>query len=480
MEPGIYLLKVSLCLLAFYVLYQAIFRHTTFFIINRIYLLAGLLLSVLIPVLEISLWDDSYQQVFTTDFSAPSTNQSHHTYHPDVSVSGTSESGNYYVLFYYLYFAGVAIMLTRLLYSLYKIYRISRNAIPVKDGKFNVFKTRLSQPFTFLNFIFLPYYEIDSSIAAHEKVHARQLHSVDILLVEIIHLFLWFNPLVTLYKKAIKEQHEYLADWHTIGSSINIEQYLAVMLAQIQRENQINVISGFYSKSIKNRIIMITKNRTSLKFASLYLALIPVCCMLLFAFANRNNSSQTDTQSSVSLPVVIIDPGHGGSDHGTSSGNGAIEKELTLAIARQIKKIGKERGITIVLTRAEDVTLPLQERTRMADKFAGEMFISLHINSNTDISRNGIDCIVSENNIATEQSLAFGNVLLDEFEELKGIGVNGIKKSNAFVLKNSSIPAVALELGYLSNKTDNAFLIKEENQKLISEKIVSSVVSYFN
>ena len=202
--------------------------------------------------------------------------------------------------------------------------------------------------------------------------------------------------------------------------------------------------------------------------------------MLLFAFANRDNRSQTDTQSSVSLPVVIIDPGHGGSDHGTSSGNGAIEKELTLAIAKQIKKIGEERGIKIVLTRAEDVTLTLQERTRMADKFSGKIFISLHVNSNTDISRNGIDCIVSENNVTTEQSLAFGNVLLDEFEELKGIGVNGIKKSNAFVLRNSSIPAVAVELGYLSNKTDNAFLTNEKNQTLISEKIVTSIVEYFN
>lgn len=223
---------------------------------------------------------------------------------------------------------------------------------------------------------------------------------------------------------------------------------------------------------------MITKKRTPLSISGVYLVLIPVLALLLFAFANRD-SNATETVSDLAGTVIIVDPGHGGSDAGAHSGSGLTEKALTLALAKHIQAAASKIGMKVVLTRTADETLPLQERTALSGKVPAQLFISLHINNNQeDASMNGIDCIVSENNARVQESKEFANVLLNQFQDIPGIAVNGIRTSDFYVLKNNTIPAIALELGFLSNPSDYAFLGKDENQKKLAEKIVASASHY--
>ena len=90
----------------------------------------------------------------------------------------------------------------------------------------------------------------------------------------------------------------------------------------------------------------------------------------------------------------------------------------------------------------------------------------------------GIECVVSEKNSRFQDSKSLAEKIQREFQTLNGIALNGIKESNFYVLSENSIPAVLLELGYLSNSMDCAYLNDQKNQREISERIIAAVMQY--
>ncbi|WP_239060790.1 peptidoglycan DD-metalloendopeptidase family protein [Bacteroides sp. 519] len=149
-------------------------------------------------------------------------------------------------------------------------------------------------PFSFFNMIFIPKNENNQMIINHEIAHTRQLHWLDLILIEIVSILLWFNPFVVLYKKSLKLQHEYLADASVINDN-NIESYLICMLKQIQVVSFNGITSQFYCNTIKKRIIMITKNKTSNKYLGVYSLVLPLICFMLFAFSVNKGFAQNNT-----------------------------------------------------------------------------------------------------------------------------------------------------------------------------------------
>jgi beta-lactamase regulating signal transducer with metallopeptidase domain len=289
-----YLLKVSVCLAVFYFLFTCLFSTKTFFSFNRAYLLFALVASMIIPIVTFSSFENPYA-FDGVDLSAsflepenvllPLQNQS--TTKP-VSIIGFLEV---------LYIAGIVFMVARFLIFIYKIIDLRRNGQTVELGQLRVVRTKLSHPFAFFNSIFLPENETSSLILKHERVHVEQFHLIDLLIVEVISIVLWFNPMLILYRRSIRLQHEYLADASTIHSGIPIESYLECLVNEIQAKSFSYPISQFYSNSIKKRINMITKTKMSWPISLVYLLVIPVVCVLLFSFSTRPD---------VHLPVRAI------------------------------------------------------------------------------------------------------------------------------------------------------------------------------
>ena len=116
-------------------------------------------------------------------------------------------------------------------------------------------------PFSFFNMVFLPEHENNPLIIEHEIAHIRQLHWFDLIIAEIATVLLWFNPFVVLYKNSLKLQHEYLADASVLKDSRKTEGYLRCMLQRVQLVSSGGLTSHFYCKTIKKRIIMISKNK---------------------------------------------------------------------------------------------------------------------------------------------------------------------------------------------------------------------------
>lgn len=277
----LYLLKVSACLALFYGLYIILFKHITFFTINRLYLISGLFLSFLIPVVQFSM-DASPAASFTKVVRTPFFEPESFVKPQHFNNSGSFDFSIYLII---IYLAGVAILLIRQLSSIVVLKRMQKDAESFYWGKIKVIKTDQQEPFSFLNKMYLPKDEVNPLIMEHEKVHIQQLHWIDLIIAEIATIILWFNPLIFLYKNAIKIQHEYEAD--SIVSENNIESYLNCLVEHIQVVNSLSLISKFYCKTIKKRIIMVTKNKTSRFFKAVYLFLIPFSYIMVVGFSKK-------------------------------------------------------------------------------------------------------------------------------------------------------------------------------------------------
>jgi N-acetylmuramoyl-L-alanine amidase len=478
MENALYLLQVSGCIVVFYLVYIALFKKSTFFRANRIYLLAALLLSFAIPIAD-------FKSV-PTDFHFPAADflsvaaATHLQFKAEyVDNLSRAENFNFLAIVYWL---GFGFFIARFLYSICTMLQLIKKSGGIcRQGPFRILRIESSNPFSFFNLIFLPKEEVNPLILNHEKAHVRFHHWFDLLLIELACSILWFNPVMIFYKISIKIQHEYEADNYVIQNGASIHHYLSCILQHLQAENSISPISQFYSQNIKKRIVMLTTKKNPLTTFLGYIVLAPLTCLLLFAFAKpsiHDLAFPKDLNDKDGAHVIIVDAGHGGDDSGTSA-EGLLEKEFALTIAKNIQNAGEGKNVKVVLTRTGDTEMTLAERVDLANRNGADAFISIHANYDKENTlSSGIQCVVSENNGRFQDSQRLAEQLIRELQTLTGIPVNGIKKSNAYVLSKNNMPAILLELGYFSNKTDYAFMSDQKNQQQISERVIAAVLQY--
>lgn len=273
--------------LAFYIPFILILKHTTFFKINRAYLVLGLLLSLVLPRFN----GFSTVSPYTAPdlpFMEPITTQT------ELVISQASESFKsselcISVLLLIFYGIGMAVRLIMLILSIKSTLKLKKEGTIVVYNNLNVIKTNTSVPFSFFNWVFVPKTLEDRGILEHEAAHVRQYHWIDLLFVELVSIILWFNPVMILYKRSLKQQHEYLADQTAIRSGIGIGEYLISIKRQMELTIPSPLTSEFYFLSIKNRINMLTKRRTSVYGLATYSLVLPLILCLLMAFSTRKH-----------------------------------------------------------------------------------------------------------------------------------------------------------------------------------------------
>lgn len=293
-----YMLKVSICIIVFYGFFIWALKNSTFFMLNRLYLISGLLLSFIIPVLNLSIFEGQSSSIITNNIYATFIEPDYNTFQLQ-KLKNDALTINYSTILSVIYFTGVSIMFLKLVFSIYKINRICNNSDNHRIGKKKILKADIVQPFSFLNMIFLPKNESNPMIIEHEMAHTKQFHWFDLLIIEIVALLLWFNPFVVLYKNSLKLQHEYLADRSVINDRNKIEIYLDCMLKHIQTVSYEGPISQFYCKTIKKRIVMITKNKTSVKYLGVYILILPLISGILFGFTLSKSNYKPITTSNI-------------------------------------------------------------------------------------------------------------------------------------------------------------------------------------
>ncbi|AIQ59345.1 N-acetylmuramoyl-L-alanine amidase family protein [Paenibacillus borealis] len=173
---------------------------------------------------------------------------------------------------------------------------------------------------------------------------------------------------------------------------------------------------------------------------------------------------------------VVIDPGHGGEDPGATSVSGRFEKEFNLSVSQQIAaKLADDPQIQIELTRTGDAFISTHElyRPEFANNLPADLFISIHGNTYEDASASGTESFYYH-----DESLAFAETIHKHVIQATGLKDRGVKVENFFVLRETEMPSVLLELGYLTNPGDETKMWTAEFQEDVASAIIDGIREY--
>jgi N-acetylmuramoyl-L-alanine amidase len=176
---------------------------------------------------------------------------------------------------------------------------------------------------------------------------------------------------------------------------------------------------------------------------------------------------------------ITIDAGHGGTDPG-ASGNGIIEEELTLDMAKRVERLLKEKGIEVVMTRTTDVKPSFSDRVQTAVNSGSDAFVSIHGNAAVDSRGNGTETWYSSDSKRASDSEKLAEFIQNRLYKALDTKDRGVKDGGFYVIKRNSIPAVLVELGFMTNKADASKLKSNSYREEAAKAITQGIVDYFN
>lgn len=284
-----YLLESAACLALFYLGYMFFLRKETYFKLNRIYLILSVIISLLLPTFKVT----------SPIFTRPATG-SISLYELPIAPVKTWGIGETLLLIYVI---GVGLFLTRFIFHMVKLYFVVKKyGIQRENGVKIVSVDKDFSPFSFLNYVFINDRLISEHnmrrIIAHEEIHIKQFHSFDILLIELVTIFQWFNPFVWPYKKSLQETHEFLADYGVIAQGFSTAKYQLLMFEQHVGMKLFEFASNFKQSQIKRRITMMSKIKSRGTAKLKLLLVLPLATLLVLAFAEPR---QADSQVAEAL-----------------------------------------------------------------------------------------------------------------------------------------------------------------------------------
>jgi N-acetylmuramoyl-L-alanine amidase len=232
--------------------------------------------------------------------------------------------------------------------------------------------------------------------------------------------------------------------------------------------------------------------------------------------ANADGKFSLARQLGLGVSRIVIDPGHGGHDPGAKA-NGVVEAELVLDVAQRLAKLlQKQTGIDVVMTRATDVFIPLEERTAIANREGADLFLSIHANAARNTKARGIETYFlnfasnpEAEAVAARENSASGRTMHSLPEIVRAIALNnkldesrdfadtvqramvrrlsarnkelrnlGVKQAPFVVLIGAAMPSVLAEISFVTNKQDAALLKTGAYRQQIAESLFDAVVGY--
>lgn len=175
-------------------------------------------------------------------------------------------------------------------------------------------------------------------------------------------------------------------------------------------------------------------------------------------------------------PLVVLDPGHGGSSHGAEYG-GVLEKDLNLAIATQAAQLLEEAGVAVQMTRTDDQDVDLYARTDLANELGAALFVSVHCNANTD--HNDASGIYTCSYSQGTRGWRLAQLLHQTMRKAANAPDFGMEeRPNLAVLRTSLMPAALVECGFMSTESELALLVQPAYQALLAQGIANGILAY--
>lgn len=396
-----YIVQVNMLLAMLYMGYILLLKDLTFYSLNRIYFIIGAGFSLLYPFLDIKALFRRHAEPIgelIDFFPAFSTD-------PDNVSIYTLEN-----LIYAFLGMGVLVFTGKLLIQLVSLLRIHHHSVDASWKSYlyrNVFFPIV--PFSFLNKIYVnkdQHQELElQDIFEHENIHVKGLHTIDILLFEIVLISCWYNPLVWLMRRAVRQNLEFLTDQQVLSNGIDRQTYQYSLLHVSKQGMAVGISNRFNFKLLKKRIMMMNKRRSSRLALSKYAFLLPVIIFFAGAFTVSKaddhiagavqTAKQTDLQDifkqDSALPIKREDTTPGAFVEGlpidTIGGGGESRTDSTNIVAGT-RMAGDRIGTTIgaVPLVTERDTLDLRASKKRV-RLSGENAPLLIIDGKIDLKR---------------------------------------------------------------------------------------------
>lgn len=282
-----YLLKVNIALILFYAFYKLLLSRDTFFVWRRMTLLACIFISIVIPIVNISEWVQKQQTLnvvsaFYREVVLPEV----------VAGSPEKTQGVVVNVLALLYMLVAVSMMVRFLIQLSSVIRLRYKSEVQRIGETDicVLNTDIA-PFSFFRWIFInpnSYKEGElAEIITHERTHAKQWHSIDVVIGEMACIVFWYNPFIWLIKQEIRNNLEYLADNNVLRKGYDTKTYQYHLLGLTYQKAAANLYNNFNVLPLKERIKMMNKKRTNETGRVKYILLLPMVAVLLLG-SNMN------------------------------------------------------------------------------------------------------------------------------------------------------------------------------------------------
>lgn len=280
------LLKIILSSSVFILLYKIVLENDRMHKFKRFYLLTTLLLSFVIPFISIKVVEEKpvvverfveYIPVFTEAKSVANENPF-----------------DFWKLFYLISGLVTLVLLARIMRNLITIIKTARDNPKTKYKESEVVLLPNSvSPYSFYKYIFISKSDFEKGgiedVMAHEQAHIRQFHTFDLLLIEILKAFMWFNPALYYYKKAILLNHEFLADESVIQSS-DIVTYQHIILDFASKPYSLELSNSLNYSITKKRFIMMTRKKSGIRNVMKSILVAGICLIAVVLFGEKSSA----------------------------------------------------------------------------------------------------------------------------------------------------------------------------------------------
>ena len=305
-----------------YFAYKLLFRNSNRFQLNRIVLLTISVFAFALPFIRISIEGQQFQEM-------PSFKQEMDViFYNDAIMEETAVESNTLSItdvISYIYIIGVVFFLMKFVYNIFKIYKIKAGKKIEKIDNVNFIYTNESHvPFSFFSNVFIGTSTSSVTdnevpepvegnanilIIKHEMSHVKNHHSVDVILMEIMIAFQWFNPFIRMIKNELKSNHEFIADSEAIKDEYEKSNYMMLLLQQCTADDFSTIANNFSFLLTKKRISMITKNQKVKGSVIKVLLTLPVFALLILLNTQCDNTKPNEEkqQTTVTETETILE-----------------------------------------------------------------------------------------------------------------------------------------------------------------------------
>lgn len=294
-----YLLEASICLNILHLLYKHLLYKESYFEWNRIFFFAASAISLLIPFVHLPLYPETLPLQVQREWLMFSPRQGESLLlvspQPENNAWAHWVNSHHYLtlqnLVWVVYLSGVFRVVIQTISSLFRIRRWLKQSPTKRQEGFVLVESRLDIPsFSFFSYIFLnkDFFQLSQSekqqLLRHEKAHARQKHSFDILFFEMLRAVFWFNPLMKTLKNDVEEMHEFIADAIAVGK--HSPQNYAYLVLKMANRKVNKILGSFFSKNqVKNRIQVLASPEPEKLRKLRFWVVLPLLLVVIMSFS---------------------------------------------------------------------------------------------------------------------------------------------------------------------------------------------------